>query len=45
VDAVPQSEFKPQTNAKSKKFLEKKNPKDEIAGDLPYHEYLIMRGK
>ena len=41
---VPQSDFRPQTCAKSKKFLEKKNPKDEM-GDLTYHDYLIQRGK
>lgn len=26
------------------KFLEKKNPKDEM-GDLSYHDYLIERGR
>jgi hypothetical protein len=25
--------------------LEQKHPKNEIAKDIPYHEYLIMRGK
>ena len=44
LNSVPQAEFRPQTNAKSKKFLEKKNPKDEM-GALTYHDYLIQRGK
>lgn len=43
VSQVPQSDFRPQTNPKSMKFLEKKNPKDEM-GDLSYHDYLIQRG-
>ena len=42
--SIPVSEFRPQTCAKSKKFLEKKNPKDEM-GELSYHDYLIQRGK
>jgi hypothetical protein len=32
-------------NENSKKILEQKHPKNEIAKDVPYHEYLIIRGK
>lgn len=44
VEQVHQAEFRPQTNAKSKKYLEKKDPKAEM-GELTYHDYLIQRGK
>ncbi|CDW73762.1 UNKNOWN [Stylonychia lemnae] len=44
VESQLQSDFKPATNAKSRKFIEKKNPKDEM-GDLSYHDYLIQRGR
>lgn len=40
-----QTHFKPTICEKSKKILEKKDPKNEMAKDMPYHEYLIMRGK
>lgn len=41
---VQQIDFRPQTNSNSKKFIEKKNPKDEM-GNISYHDYLIQRGK
>lgn len=45
LEKVPQAEFRPTTDPKSRKILDKKNPKDELANQMPYHEYLIMRGK
>lgn len=38
-------EFRPRTDPKSKKILEKKDPKNELGQDLSYHDYLIQRGK
>ena len=38
-------EFRPKTDPKSKKILEKKDPKSELGQDLSYHDYLIKRGE
>ena len=35
----------PITCSASKKIMEKRNPKEELGQGLPYHEYLIQRGK
>jgi hypothetical protein len=38
-------QFKPTTNANSRKILEKRNPKEDLGQGLSYQEYLIQRGK
>lgn len=43
-EEVPQVQFRPQINPKSKKYLEKKDPKAEMP-ELSYHDYLIQRGR
>lgn len=37
-------DFRPRTDPKSKKILEKKDPKNEVGQELSYHDYLIKRG-
>ena len=38
LEKVPQAEFRPTTDPKSRKILDKKNPKDELANEMPYHD-------